>query len=78
MLKLVIVINFWDDKFSFICGETSVYYMIYHEEYFYLVIKMIFCYDTFSQLYYLLLQIRKLNDSIRFEFAFDSNQFELH
>ena len=47
MLKLVIVINFrnkenpeifsfvfWDDKFSFICGETSVYYMIYHEEYF--------------------------------------------
>ena len=47
MLKLVIVINFrnkenpeifsfvfWDDKFSFICGETLVYYMIYHEEYF--------------------------------------------
>ena len=25
---------FWDDKFSFICGETPVYYMIYHEEYF--------------------------------------------
>ena len=46
MLKPVIAINFqnkenlWDDKFSFICGETSVYYIIYHGEYFfYLVIK---------------------------------------
>ena len=54
----------------------SIFYLVSKGDY--VNKKTAFCYYTFSQLFIAVDSIRKLNDLIRFEFAFDSNQFELH